>query len=77
MWVVFGIAVSNETVNITARFPYISECDTYEPQSCIFCQLCNICAVLIGLFASEFRHIDCHQLTVQNQGLSETQSMGS
>ncbi|CAB1341462.1 unnamed protein product [Coregonus sp. 'balchen'] len=24
IWVVFGIAVSNETVNITERFPYIS-----------------------------------------------------
>ncbi|KAM9541731.1 modulator of macroautophagy TMEM150B-like isoform 1-T4 [Salvelinus alpinus] len=47
IWVVFGIAVSNETVNITARFPYISECGSYDPQSCIFSQVCNICAVLI------------------------------
>uniref|UniRef100_A0A8C7TU83 Transmembrane protein 150B n=1 Tax=Oncorhynchus mykiss TaxID=8022 RepID=A0A8C7TU83_ONCMY len=37
IWVVFGIAVSNETVNITDRFPYIS---------CIFAQICNVCAVL-------------------------------
>uniref|UniRef100_A0A673YMG8 Transmembrane protein 150B n=1 Tax=Salmo trutta TaxID=8032 RepID=A0A673YMG8_SALTR len=42
----FGIAVSNETVNITERFPYISECGTYNPQSCIFAQICNVCAVL-------------------------------
>uniref|UniRef100_A0A673YLI6 Transmembrane protein 150B n=1 Tax=Salmo trutta TaxID=8032 RepID=A0A673YLI6_SALTR len=27
--------------------------------------------VLFGLFASEFRHIDCHRLTVQNQGLKQ------
>lgn len=33
--------------------------------------------VLFGLFASEFRHIDHHQLTVQNQGLSKTQSISS
>ncbi|XP_055752904.1 modulator of macroautophagy TMEM150B-like [Salvelinus fontinalis] len=46
IWVVFGIAVSNETVNITDRFPYISECGTYNPQSCIFAQICNVCAVL-------------------------------
>uniref|UniRef100_A0A8C7F8M8 CWH43-like N-terminal domain-containing protein n=1 Tax=Oncorhynchus kisutch TaxID=8019 RepID=A0A8C7F8M8_ONCKI len=31
----FGIAVLNETVNITDRFPYIS---------CIFAQICNVCA---------------------------------
>ncbi|XP_055799347.1 modulator of macroautophagy TMEM150B-like [Salvelinus fontinalis] len=46
IWVVFGIAVSNETVNITDRIPYISECGTYNPQSCIFAQICNICAIL-------------------------------
>ncbi|KAL0992674.1 hypothetical protein UPYG_G00096560 [Umbra pygmaea] len=46
IWLVFGIAVSNGTVNITVRFPYISECGTYDPQSCVFSQVCNICATL-------------------------------
>ncbi|KAL0992675.1 hypothetical protein UPYG_G00096570 [Umbra pygmaea] len=46
IWVVFGIAVSNETVNITEQFPYISECGSYNPQSCLFAQICNICAFL-------------------------------
>ncbi|KAI4890900.1 hypothetical protein NFI96_011123 [Prochilodus magdalenae] len=85
MWTVFGIAVSNETVNLTAGFPYIrivvtvlildnivhffytfsskvhtvnrfthkstgivfiSTCGSYNPQSCLFSQICNICSVL-------------------------------
>uniref|UniRef100_A0A3B4E1B9 CWH43-like N-terminal domain-containing protein n=1 Tax=Pygocentrus nattereri TaxID=42514 RepID=A0A3B4E1B9_PYGNA len=46
MWAVFGIAVSNETVNLTAGFPYISTCGSYNPQSCLFSQICNICSVL-------------------------------
>ncbi|XP_012991371.2 modulator of macroautophagy TMEM150B isoform X2 [Esox lucius] len=46
IWVVFGIAVSNDTVNFTVRFPYISECGTYDPQSCIFSQVCHISSFL-------------------------------
>ncbi|KAJ7992118.1 hypothetical protein DPEC_G00275230 [Dallia pectoralis] len=47
IWVVFGIAVSNGTVNVTVRFPYISECGTYDPQRCVFSQVCNISSVLM------------------------------
>ncbi|XP_026994932.1 modulator of macroautophagy TMEM150B isoform X1 [Tachysurus fulvidraco] len=46
IWTVFGLAVSNETVNLTVEFPYISTCGTYNPQSCLFSQICNICSVL-------------------------------
>lgn len=42
----YALSVSNGTVNITERFPYISECGTYNPQSTIFSQYCNICAFL-------------------------------
>ncbi|KAF3846699.1 hypothetical protein F7725_003777 [Dissostichus mawsoni] len=101
----------------------VSECGSYNPQSCLFSQMCNICSVLasvvksihllgaflafflglayfwvqllltyragpsqdrcwvgpwalvmlffglFGLFAAEFRHIDCHQLTIQKPSL--------
>ncbi|XP_022524237.1 modulator of macroautophagy TMEM150B [Astyanax mexicanus] len=46
LWAVFGIAVSNNTVNLTVEFPYISTCGSYNPQSCLFSQICNICSVL-------------------------------
>lgn len=46
MWTVYAIAVTNGSVNLTERFPYISECGTYSPQSTIFSQICNICAFL-------------------------------
>ncbi|XP_057203039.1 modulator of macroautophagy TMEM150B [Triplophysa rosa] len=46
LWVVYGIAVHNNTVNITVEFPYISVCGSYNPQSCLFAQICNICCVL-------------------------------
>ncbi|TRY84783.1 hypothetical protein DNTS_025211 [Danionella cerebrum] len=46
LWAVYAIAVSNNSVNITAEFPYISTCGAYTPQSCLFSQICNICCVL-------------------------------
>ncbi|XP_076608371.1 modulator of macroautophagy TMEM150B [Chaetodon auriga] len=46
IWTVFAIAVTNGSVNLTDAFPYISECGTYNPQSCLFSQICNISAVL-------------------------------
>lgn len=46
IWIVYAMSVSNGTVNITERFPYISECGSYTPQSTIFSQYCNICAFL-------------------------------
>ncbi|XP_067089541.1 modulator of macroautophagy TMEM150B [Osmerus mordax] len=46
IWLVFGMAVSNGTVNVTVEFPYISTCGSFSPQSCIFSQVCNTCAVL-------------------------------
>nr|XP_023652616.1 modulator of macroautophagy TMEM150B [Paramormyrops kingsleyae] len=47
IWAVFGIAVSNGTVNLTMEFPYISTCGTFTPQSCIFSQITNLCALLV------------------------------
>ncbi|XP_026065215.1 modulator of macroautophagy TMEM150B-like [Carassius auratus] len=46
MWAVFAIAVFNNTVNIKEEFPFISTCGSYNPQSCLFSQICNICSVL-------------------------------
>ncbi|KAF5893279.1 transmembrane protein, partial [Clarias magur] len=46
VWTIFGIAISNGTVNLTVEFPYISTCGTYNPQSCLFSQICNICCML-------------------------------
>ncbi|XP_041813831.1 modulator of macroautophagy TMEM150B [Chelmon rostratus] len=46
IWSVFVIAVANGSVNLTEGFPYISECGTYNPQSCLFSQICNVCSVL-------------------------------
>ncbi|KAK5856591.1 hypothetical protein PBY51_008175 [Eleginops maclovinus] len=46
IWTVFAVSVSNGSVNVTKRFPFISECGSYNPQSCIFAQMCNICSLL-------------------------------
>ncbi|XP_039976766.1 modulator of macroautophagy TMEM150B isoform X2 [Xiphias gladius] len=46
IWTVFAVAVTNGSVNLTEGVPYISKCGTYNPQSCLFSQVCNICSVL-------------------------------
>ncbi|XP_070780066.1 modulator of macroautophagy TMEM150B [Enoplosus armatus] len=46
IWTVFAIAVTNGSVNLTEGVPYISQCGTYNPQSCLFAQICNVCSVL-------------------------------
>nr|XP_046271639.1 modulator of macroautophagy TMEM150B isoform X2 [Scatophagus argus] len=46
IWTVFAVAVTNGSVNLTEGVPYISLCGTYNPQSCLFSQICNICSVL-------------------------------
>ncbi|XP_068193604.1 modulator of macroautophagy TMEM150B isoform X2 [Antennarius striatus] len=46
IWTVFAVAVTNGSVNLTEGVPFISECGTYNPQSCLFSQICNICSVL-------------------------------
>ncbi|XP_051245204.1 modulator of macroautophagy TMEM150B [Dicentrarchus labrax] len=46
IWTVFAVAVTNGSVNLTEGVPYISQCGTYNPQSCLFAQICNICSVL-------------------------------
>ncbi|KAM9346038.1 modulator of macroautophagy TMEM150B [Symphorus nematophorus] len=46
IWTVFAVAVTNGSVNLTEGVPYISQCGTYNPQSCLFSQICNICSVL-------------------------------
>ncbi|XP_034046216.1 modulator of macroautophagy TMEM150B [Thalassophryne amazonica] len=47
IWTVFAIAVKNGSVNLTEGVPYISKCGTYNPQSCIFAQICSICSFLV------------------------------
>ncbi|KAL4658006.1 Transmembrane protein 150B-like [Arapaima gigas] len=44
---VCAVAVSNGTVNITDRLPYISTCGSFTPQSCFFSQVANVCAVQV------------------------------
>ncbi|XP_051994428.1 modulator of macroautophagy TMEM150B-like [Xyrauchen texanus] len=62
-WVVYGMAVSNNTVNITEEFPYISTCGSYNPQSCLFSQVCNICSVLalwiVSIRFQQVRDLGC------------------
>ncbi|CAL1588830.1 unnamed protein product [Knipowitschia caucasica] len=58
IWIVYAISVSNGTVNITERFPYISECGSYPPQSTFFSQYCNICAFLgLWIVALRFQQV--------------------
>ncbi|XP_068099048.1 modulator of macroautophagy TMEM150B-like [Hyperolius riggenbachi] len=47
IWIVYAIAVTNGSVNLAERFPYISACGAYPPQSCIFGQVLNIGALLV------------------------------
>ncbi|XP_032393469.1 modulator of macroautophagy TMEM150B [Etheostoma spectabile] len=46
IWTVFAVAVTNGSVNLTEGVPYISQCGSYTPQSCLFSQICNICSFL-------------------------------
>ncbi|XP_038609225.1 modulator of macroautophagy TMEM150B isoform X1 [Tachyglossus aculeatus] len=46
VWTVFALAVSNNSVNLTRVFPYISHCGSFPPQSCIFSQILNLGAAM-------------------------------
>ncbi|KAG5279554.1 hypothetical protein AALO_G00079040 [Alosa alosa] len=46
-WAVYAISVSNNTVNVTAKFPFISECAIYQPESALFCLFCIVWTLLI------------------------------
>ncbi|CAO2627259.1 Modulator of macroautophagy TMEM150B [Lemmus lemmus] len=46
IWIVFAIAVVNRTVDLQKGFPFISNCGSYAPQSCIFGQVLNTGAAL-------------------------------
>ncbi|XP_029440619.1 modulator of macroautophagy TMEM150B isoform X2 [Rhinatrema bivittatum] len=64
LWIVYAMAVSNGSVNVTVTFPYISTCGSYPPQSCIFGQVLNIGAFL-GVWISlirfqQIRDYGCH-----------------
>ncbi|XP_041864817.1 modulator of macroautophagy TMEM150B [Melanotaenia boesemani] len=45
-WTVFGMSVTNGSANLTKSFPMISLCANFNPQSCLFAQICNICSGL-------------------------------
>ncbi|XP_063326621.1 modulator of macroautophagy TMEM150B [Pelmatolapia mariae] len=58
IWTVFAIAVTNGSVNLTEGIPYISQCGTYNPQSCLFSQVCNICCFLaLWVVAIRFQQV--------------------
>ncbi|XP_056464929.1 modulator of macroautophagy TMEM150B [Gadus chalcogrammus] len=61
------VAVSHGSVNITESFPLISYCGSYQPESCIFSQICNICSLLGMLIVviryQQIRDLDCHPKT--------------
>uniref|UniRef100_A0A8C9SYM6 CWH43-like N-terminal domain-containing protein n=1 Tax=Scleropages formosus TaxID=113540 RepID=A0A8C9SYM6_SCLFO len=65
IFAVCAVAVSNGTVNITATLPYISTCGNFNPQSCFFSQLANICAFqVLWIVAIRFYQIrDCGLVT--------------
>ncbi|XP_075047440.1 modulator of macroautophagy TMEM150B [Mixophyes fleayi] len=64
IWIVYAMAVSNGSVNITEVFPYISTCGSYPPQSCIFGQVLNIGAMLVVWISAirfqQIRDYGCH-----------------
>ncbi|XP_048225489.1 modulator of macroautophagy TMEM150B [Perognathus longimembris pacificus] len=47
VWLVFAIAVINRDVDLTINFPFISQCGTFPPQSCIFSQVLNTGAAMV------------------------------
>ncbi|XP_029365144.1 modulator of macroautophagy TMEM150B [Echeneis naucrates] len=58
IWTVFALAVTNGSVNLTEGVPFISKCGTYNPQSCLFSQICNICSVLaLWIVAIRFQQV--------------------
>ncbi|XP_005949383.2 modulator of macroautophagy TMEM150B [Haplochromis burtoni] len=58
IWTVFAVAVTNGSVNLTEGIPYISQCGTYNPQSCLFSQVCNICCFLaLWVVAIRFQQV--------------------
>ncbi|AWP18644.1 Transmembrane protein 150 [Scophthalmus maximus] len=68
----FAVAVTNGSVNLTDGFPYISHCGTYNPQSCLFSQICNISSVLaLWIVVIRFQQVrDCG-----NHGKANTASI--
>ncbi|KAM3923354.1 modulator of macroautophagy TMEM150B [Leptodactylus fuscus] len=73
IWVVYAMAVSNGSVNITENFPYISTCGSYPPQSCIFGQVLNVGAILVvwicAIRFQQIRDYGCHS-HVNSAGLA-------
>ncbi|XP_070586047.1 modulator of macroautophagy TMEM150B isoform X7 [Erythrolamprus reginae] len=63
-WTVFGMAITNGSVNVTDTFPYISTCGAYPPQSCVFGQILNLGAflgmVICFLRYQQIRDYGCH-----------------
>ncbi|XP_026019505.1 modulator of macroautophagy TMEM150B isoform X1 [Astatotilapia calliptera] len=58
IWTVFAVAVTNGSVNLTEGIPYISQCGTSNPQSCLFSQVCNICCFLaLWVVAIRFQQV--------------------
>ncbi|XP_004715760.1 modulator of macroautophagy TMEM150B [Echinops telfairi] len=57
-WTVFSLAVLNQTVNLTKRFPYISACGSDPPQSCLFSQVLNVgAAVAAWIFILRYHQL--------------------
>ncbi|XP_045468231.1 DNA damage-regulated autophagy modulator protein 2 [Harmonia axyridis] len=60
----YSIAVAHE--DVTPLFPYISDTGTFSPESCIFGQLLNLGALLVG-FSAYFRYLQLRDLHQNNQ----------
>ncbi|XP_075694966.1 modulator of macroautophagy TMEM150B [Rhinoderma darwinii] len=64
IWVVYVMAVSNGSVDVSEVFPYISTCGSYPPQSCIFGQVLNVGALLVLWICivrfQQIRDYGCH-----------------
>lgn len=61
IWIVFAIAVVNGSVDLEKGFPFISNCGSYAPQSCIFGQILNTGAAL-GKYFQTFPFITSPKL---------------
>lgn len=57
----YGIAVALD--HVEAGFPYISDTGTMSPESCVFGQLLNICAVLVAATI----YVRCQQVSEYNR----------
>ncbi|KAM4825012.1 modulator of macroautophagy TMEM150B [Thomomys bottae] len=47
IWLVFAMALINQDVDLSRDFPFISNCGSFPPQSCVFSQVLNTGAAMV------------------------------